>query len=38
MQRMLHGEAMPYATYLATTERQIQLELYRIRKGAEKLF
>ena len=38
MQRMLHGETLPYATYLATTERQIQLELYRIRKGAEKLF
>ncbi|HEU4583173.1 MAG TPA: hypothetical protein VFS67_33160 [Polyangiaceae bacterium] len=38
MQRMLQGETLPYATYLATTERQIQLELYRIRKGAEKFF
>jgi hypothetical protein len=38
LQRMLVGEPLPYASYLASTERQIQLELYRIRKGAEKTF
>jgi len=38
LRRILQGEAMPYATYLATTEREIQIELYRIRKGAEKMF
>jgi hypothetical protein len=38
LQRMLDGEPLPYAGYLASTERQIQLELYRIRKGAEKTF
>ena len=36
--RKLAGEPLPYTSYLASTERQIQLELYRIRKGAEKTF
>ena len=38
LQRMLQGEPLPYTGYLASTQRQIQLELYRIRKGAEKIF
>jgi|SRR6185295_13532808 len=35
MRRILEGEAVPYNTYLANTERQIQLELYRIRQAAD---
>jgi len=38
LRRMLEGEPIPYTAYLASTERQIQLQLYRIRKGAEKVF
>jgi len=35
MRRILEGEAIPYNSYLANTERQIQLELYRIRQSAD---
>ena len=38
MRRMLEGEAIPYSAYLVSTERQLQLELYRIREGADKVF
>jgi hypothetical protein len=38
LQRLLAGEDLPYVASLASTERQIQLELQRIRKGADKVF
>lgn len=37
LQRLLKGEDIPYVSSLASTERQIQLELQRIRKGADKV-
>lgn len=37
LQRLLAGEDLPYVSALASTERQIQLELQRIRKGADKV-
>jgi hypothetical protein len=38
LQRLLAGEDMPYVSSLASTERQIQVELQRIRKNADKVF
>jgi hypothetical protein len=38
MRRVLEGESIPYGAYLASTERQVQLELNRIREGADKMF
>jgi hypothetical protein len=38
MRRLLQGESIPYGAYLVSTERQLQLELYRIREGADKVF
>lgn len=37
LQRLLAGEDIPYVSSLASTERQIQLELQRIRKNADKV-
>jgi hypothetical protein len=37
MRRILEGEPLAYNTYLANTERQIQLELFRIRQAADAL-
>ncbi len=37
LQRLLAGEDIPYVSSLASTERQIQLELQRIRKNADRV-
>jgi len=36
MQRMLQGETVPYLTWLGTKERQLKLDLARLKKKDEK--
>jgi len=38
MQRMLQGETVPYLAWLGTKERQLQMDLARLKKKSEKKF